>query len=160
MENKSQLLCKDNNDILSKFSEEDLKALDSLDEPIVQDVIYKEFYEEEEKEKDTGNNEMLELLYFIQESGVPLKSEQVEAMFLMQEMGVGDIAKFMVDMKPKVTPVQRFFDLINKITLADRIKGNAKLSGLVKAQVASANGVMPEMQKHMREQQRIAREMN
>ncbi|MBK5491717.1 hypothetical protein JFU02_01735, partial [Bacillus sp. TH13] len=81
-------------------------------------------------------------------------------MFLMREMGVGDIAKFMVDMKPKVTPFQRFFELINKITLADRIKGNAKLSGLIKAQVASANGVMPEMNKHMREQQKIQREVN
>ncbi|HHP5741496.1 TPA: hypothetical protein ACSC8Z_005799 [Bacillus paranthracis] len=155
MENTNLPLCEETPLNLSKEQLEQMEK--SLDHTPVQEVMIENFYEEEE---EVQNNEMLELLYFMQQNGVPLKNEQVEAMFLMQEMGVGDIAKFMVDMKPKVTPFQRFFELINKITLADRIKGNAKLSGLIKAQVASANGVMPEMNKHMREQQRIQRDVN
>ncbi|HFK1690999.1 hypothetical protein [Bacillus sp. B4-WWTP-NA-D-NA-NA] len=155
METINQQLCEENPLNLSKEQLEQMEK--SLDHVPVQETMIEEFYEDEE---EVNNNEMLELLHFMQQNGVPLKSEQVQAMFLMREMGVGDIAKFMVDMKPKVTPFQRFFELINKITLADRIKGNAKLSGLIKAQVASANGVMPEMQKHMREQQRIQREVN
>lgn len=155
METINQPLCEENPLNLSKEQLEQMEK--SLDHTPVQEVMIENFYEEEE---EVQNNEMLELLHFMQQNGVPLKNEQVEAMFLMQEMGVGDIAKFMVDMKPKVTPFQRFFELINKITLADRIKGNAKLSGLIKAQVASANGVMPEMNKHMREQQRIQRDVN
>lgn len=155
LETIDQQLCEENPLNLSKEQLEQMEK--SLDHVPVQETMIEEFYEDEE---EVNNNEMLELLHFMQQNGVPLKNEQVKAMFLMQEMGVGDIAKFMVDMKPKVTPFQRFFELINKITLADRIKGNAKLSGLVKAQVASANGVMPEMQKHMREQQRIQRDVS
>ena len=156
MENINQPLCDNTFPDLSKEQLDEM--IKRMDHTPVQEVMISDFYEENNEEVE--NNEMLELLYFMQQNGVPLKNEQVKAMFLMQEMGVGDIAKFMVDMKPKVTPFQRFFELINKITLADRIKGNAKLSGLIKAQVASANGVMPEMNKHMREQQRIQREVN
>ncbi|MGP4950532.1 MULTISPECIES: hypothetical protein [Bacillus] len=156
MENTNQPLCEENFSDLTK--EQINEMFNRVDHTPVQEVMMSDFYEEDEE--DVNNNEMLELLYFMQQNGVPLKNEQVEAMFLMQEMGVGDVAKFMVDMKPKVTPFQRFFELINKITLADRIKGNAKLSGLIKAQVASANGVMPEMNKHMREQQRIQRDVS
>ncbi|MDA2035664.1 hypothetical protein OWO78_27840 [Bacillus pacificus] len=156
MENINQPLCEENPLNLSK---EQLERMEKhVDHEPVQETMIEDFYEDAEEE--VNNNEMLELLHFMQQNGVPLKNEQVQAMFLMQEMGVGDIAKFMVDMKPKVTPFQRFFELINKITLADRIKGNAKLSGLIKAQVASANGVMPEMNKHMREQQRIQRDVS
>ncbi|GAB6454340.1 MULTISPECIES: hypothetical protein [Bacillus cereus group] len=156
METINQPLCEENFPDLTK--EQLNEMFNRVDHTPVQEVMMSDFYEEDEE--DVNNNEMLELLHFMQQNGVPLKNEQVEAMFLMQEMGVGDIAKFMVDMKPKVTPFQRFFELINKITLADRIKGNAKLSGLIKAQVASANGVMPEMNKHMREQQRIQRDVS
>ncbi|MBG9836883.1 hypothetical protein [Bacillus tropicus] len=156
METINQSLCEENFPDLTK--EQLNEMFNRVDHTPVQEVMMSDFYEEDEE--DVNNNEMLELLHFMQQNGVPLKNEQVEAMFLMQEMGVGDIAKFMVDMKPKVTPFQRFFELINKITLADRIKGNAKLSGLIKAQVASANGVMPEMNKHMREQQRIQRDVS
>ena len=156
METTNLPLCEENPLNLSK--EQLNEMFNRVDHTPVQEVMMSDFYEEDEE--DVNNNEMLELLHFMQQNGVPLKNEQVEAMFLMQEMGVGDIAKFMVVMKPKVTPFQRFFELINKITLADRIKGNAKLSGLIKAQVASANGVMPEMNKHMREQQRIQRDVS
>ncbi|EMW0391715.1 hypothetical protein [Bacillus wiedmannii] len=156
METINQPLCEENFPNLTK--EQLNEMFNRVDHTPVQEVMVSDFYEEENEEVE--NNEMLELLHFMQQNGVPLKNEQVQAMFLMQEMGVGDIAKFMVDMKPKVTPFQRFFELINKITLADRIKGNAKLSGLIKAQVASANGVMPEMNKHMREQQRIQRDVS
>ncbi len=153
METINQPLCDNTFPDLSKEQLDEM--IKRMDHTPVQEVMISDFYEENNEEVE--NNEMLELLYFMQQNGVPLKNEQVKAMFLMQEMGVGDIAKFMVDMKPKVTPFQRFFELINKITLADRIKGNAKLSGLIKAQVASANGVMPEMNKQMREQQLIKR---
>ncbi|MED3351211.1 hypothetical protein P4388_21700 [Bacillus thuringiensis] len=156
MENINQPLCDENPLNLSKEQLEQMEK--SLDHVPVQEVMIEEFYEKGEEE--VNNNEMLEMCHFIHKNGVPLKNQQVEGTFLLTEMGLGDIPKFMMEMKPKVTPFQRFFELINKITLADRIKGNAKLSGLVKAQVASANGVMPEMQKHMREQQRIQREVN
>ncbi|WP_078387066.1 hypothetical protein [Bacillus cereus] len=156
MENINQPLCEENPLNLSKEQLEQMAQ--NLDHKPVQETMIEEFYEDAEEE--VNNNEMLEMCQFIQKNGVPLKNEQVEGTFLLTEMGLGDIPKFMMEMKPKVTPFQRFFELINKITLADRIKGNAKLSGLVKAQVASANGVMPEMGKHMREQQRIQRDVN
>ncbi|HFK1736238.1 hypothetical protein OCD85_27195 [Bacillus pacificus] len=156
MENTNQQLCEENPLNLSKEQLEQMEQ--NLDHKPVQETMIEDFYEKDDE--DINDNEMLEMCHFIQKNGVPLKNEQVEGTFLLTEMGLGDIPKFMMEMKPKVTPFQRFFELINKITLADRIKGNAKLSGLVKAQVASANGVMPEMGKHMREQQRIQRDVN
>ncbi|ABS24219.1 hypothetical protein ACQVUL_20645 [Bacillus cytotoxicus] len=41
----------------------------------------------------------------------------------------------------------------------DLVRKEDNTTKFVKAQVASANGVMPEMSKHMREQQRIQREV-
>ncbi|HDR4573541.1 TPA: hypothetical protein QCQ70_004365 [Bacillus cytotoxicus] len=152
---ENQALSDINLDILS--AEEVESLLKKLDKKPVQELMIEDYYEKDEE--DTNDNEMLELLHFMRQNGVPLKNEQVEATFLLQEFGLSDIPRFMMNAKPKVTPFKRFFELINKITLADRIKGNAKLSGLIKAQVASANGVMPEMSKHMREQQRIQREV-
>ncbi|EJP95787.1 hypothetical protein [Bacillus paranthracis] len=157
METTNLPLCEENPLNLSKEQLEQMQK--SLDHVPVQETMIEDFYEKDDEES-SHDNEMLEMCYFIQKNGVPLKNQQVEGTFLLTEMGLGDIPKFMMEMKPKVTPFQRFFELINKITLADRIKGNAKLSGLVKAQVASANGVMPEMNKHMREQQRIQRDVN
>lgn len=127
----------------------------------VQDLMMQDLFEEID---DTpGRNDMLDVLQFMRQAGVPLTGDQVQATFLLNEMGLGDIAVFMNGMKPHVTPRKTYFDTINKITLADRIKGNAKLSGLVKAQVASPNGVMPnsaEMEKMQREHRKAQREVN
>lgn len=93
-------------------------------------------------EEDTGNrepNEMLELLEFYRANGVPLTQDQVKSMFLMKENGLEDIAVFVASVRPHMTKPSKFMDLINKITLADRIKGNAKLSNLLKANVASTS---------------------
>ncbi|MOA69346.1 hypothetical protein D3C78_1974790 [compost metagenome] len=40
-----------------------------------------------------------------------------------------------------MTPTSKLFKLIDKLTLADRIKGNAKLSNLLKANANPANSV-------------------
>jgi hypothetical protein len=56
-----------------------------------------------------------------------------------------DLSNYIHNVRQHMTPTRKFFDLINKITLADRIKGNAKLSGILKANANPANGAMPGM---------------
>jgi hypothetical protein len=107
--------------------------------PTVQDLIQREIFEESQN----SNNEMLELIEHVQRNGISLTDDQIKAWFLLKENGLEDIAMYMNAVRPMATPVKLIFDLINKITMADRIKGTAKLDKILKAQVASPSGVMP-----------------
>lgn len=92
-------------------------------------------------EDDTSEtNETLQLLNFIKNDGTPLTENQIKAQLLINEFPeLEDINKLMLYHKQHVTPVTLFFKLIDKLTLADRIKGNAKLSHLMKANANPAN---------------------
>jgi hypothetical protein len=105
----------------------------------VQDLINKEMFQEVKKNDD---NEMLQILEFVRDTGVSLTEDQVKASFLLHSVGLGEIPQFMFAIRPHMTPVKRFFEMVNKITLADRIKGTAKLDKLLKAQVASPSSTM------------------
>ena len=104
----------------------------------VQDLMTKELLQD-----DTDNNEMVELLEFIRFNGVPLTGDQAKAMFILKENGMMDLANYVHNIRQHMTPSKKFFDFVNKLTLADRIKGNAKLSGILKANANPANGAMP-----------------
>lgn len=106
----------------------------------VQDFMMKDIFEDQEDKK---NNELLELLEFTKNNGVPLTDDQVKGFFLLTEMGFNDIANYALSIRPEITTSKKFFKLIDKITLADRIKGNAKLSNLIKAQVSSPSNSLP-----------------
>lgn len=110
----------------------------------VADLITKDIFEESQQQ----GNEMVEMLGFIKENGVPLTEDQVESMFLLNMMddgenGLADIGLYVNAVRPLMTPTKMYYDLINKITLADRIKGTAKLSNILKAQVANPNQNIP-----------------
>ncbi|PAE86656.1 hypothetical protein CHH59_21475 [Shouchella clausii] len=109
--------------------------------PTAQDVLIKDLFDEEESQPQ--QNETLEILEFMKTNGVPLTSDQVKASFILKENGLSDIADFAVRAKPAVTPYKRFFELVNKLTMADRIKGNAKLSSILKANANPANAPQP-----------------
>lgn len=106
----------------------------------VQDYLTKNLMEDID---DSQNNDMLDLLEFTKNNGVPLTDSQVKGMFLLNELGMSDIANFALSIRPELTPTKKYFKLVDKITLADRIKGNAKLSNLMKAQVASGSAQVP-----------------
>lgn len=106
----------------------------------VQDLLIKDFLETDEE----NSNEMVQLLTFMNEHGTPLTSDQLKAFFILRENGLDYIADFVYSMKKRVTPSRIFFDMVSKITLADRIKGNAKLSHLMKANANPASGLKPE----------------
>lgn len=109
--------------------------------PSVADMITEDLFEKEEK--SSGGNELLELVQHVQNNGVPLTEDQVQANFLLHEMGLGDIAQYSMAIRPQLTPMSVINKLIDKITLADRIKGTAKLGNLLKAQVANPSNTMP-----------------
>jgi hypothetical protein len=87
------------------------------------------------------DNEMLDILHFVRDNGVPLTSEQARGMFLLQEFGMADIANYVKNVRTLLTPFKKILDMVSKLTLADRIKGNAKLSGILKANANPANGL-------------------
>lgn len=102
----------------------------------VQDLISRDIFDDGSKQND---QDMLQLLTFMRDNGVPLTDSQVQAWFLLAENDLEDMALFMNAARPLVTPHKLYFDMVNKVTLADRIKGTAKLDKLLKAQVASPN---------------------
>jgi len=101
----------------------------------VQDLIQRELMDSKSEE-----NEMLQLLEFTRDNGVPLTPQQAAAIFILRENEIDDLANYVLHVRTKMTPIRKFFDLISKLTLADRIKGNAKLSGILKANANPANG--------------------
>lgn len=106
----------------------------------VQDLISQDIFQ---SSNDNGHNDLLEILEFTKNNGVPLTEDQVKAWFLLYENGLEDISLFVNAARPMMTPTKKIFDMVNKITLADRIKGTAKLDRILKAQVANPNNTVP-----------------
>lgn len=105
----------------------------------VQDLMFKELFE---SDSDEGS-ELVECMQFIKRNGVPLTDQQTEAMFFLNEFGLGDIANYAYNIRPELTSTKKIFSFVSKITLADRIKGNAKLGNLLKANMASPSQQIP-----------------
>jgi vancomycin permeability regulator SanA len=104
--------------------------MEDVKEQTVQDHMTEELLVE-----DHQGNELVEVMSFFKDNGVPLTNHQAKAIFILQEHGIDDLANYIVNVRRKMTPVKRIYELINKLTLADRIKGNAKLSKILGQQV-------------------------
>lgn len=100
----------------------------------VQELIQKELMQEQPEQ-----NETLEILEFVKHNGVPLTDHQAQGLMILNAYGINDVANYVLNIRKQMTPVKRFFDMVNKLTLADRIKGNAKLAGILKANANPAN---------------------
>ncbi|MFP2989057.1 hypothetical protein RAE01_21125 [Bacillus velezensis] len=107
-----------------------------LQKDTVQDLLIADLLEDDEGEK---TNETVELMHFFRKYGVPLTEDQLKAKLLLSEMGLEDIADFAIAGKQHVTPSSTYTGVLSKLTLADRIKGNAKLGHLLKANANPAN---------------------
>lgn len=88
----------------------------------------------------SDNNEMIEILEFLRDNGVPLTQDQAIAMFMLKEADIDDVSNFVMNVRKMMTPTKKYYDMTDKLTLANRIKGNAKLGNLLKANANPANG--------------------
>jgi hypothetical protein len=84
---------------------------------------------------------MIQALDFVRQNGVPLTTMQVAGTYQLIDAGITDVFTFINSARKLMTPTNKFYKLIDKLTLADRIKGNAKLSNLLKANANPANSV-------------------
>lgn len=109
----------------------------------VQDFLDRELFVED---TECVSGEMESLLKFIKINAVPLTSEQVKCIFLLREFGMSDISDYVNGMRSNLASKKDYLSLVNSITLGDRIKGNAKLANIVKAQVTSATGQIPNLE--------------
>ncbi|WP_083205148.1 hypothetical protein [Bacillus sp. FJAT-27264] len=122
-------------DIDTNDAQEFMKNLKNMQHTPVQEVMIKELLEVSEE------NEMVQALEFIRQNGVPLTSDQVAGTFQLIDAGITDVFTYVNSARKLMTPVNKLFRLIDKLTLADRIKGNAKLSNLLKANANPANSI-------------------
>lgn len=95
-----------------------------------QDLFNINFLEKEEK----NSNETLDLLRFMKDTSTPYSQDQIKGMILLNENGLTDLVDLVSVFRQEVTPNEIYFKTIDKLTLADRIKGNAKLSHLMKSE--------------------------
>lgn len=95
-----------------------------------QDAFQSEFLEDDQQK----SNETLDLLKFMQYNSTPLTKNQFQAMLMLQANGLDDLAEMALKMKYLSTPQSTYYSTIEKLTMADRIKGNAKLSHLMKSE--------------------------
>ncbi|MGW9441002.1 hypothetical protein [Streptomyces sp. NPDC055607] len=108
-----------------------------MEDKTVQDVLIEDLLEVSDDSED------LKILEFMKNNGVPLTQQQAIGAFQLQQMGLSELANYVLAVRPSMTPVNRYYKMTEKRTLGDRIKGNMKLSSLLKAnqQQASAQGV-------------------
>lgn len=103
----------------------------------VQDYLIADLLEIEKKD----SNETVQILEFVRDNATPLTRNQLAGIMLLKENGLDDLGDFVFGARRSVTPARLFFDMVGKITLADRIKGNAKMSHLMKATANPASSV-------------------
>lgn len=106
----------------------------------VQDFLVADLLEIDKQD----SNETVQVLEFIRDNATPMTKSQLEAILLLNENGLNDLSNFVFGARKAVTPGRLFFDMVGKITLADRIKGTAKLSHLMKASANPAGGMKAE----------------
>lgn len=111
----------------------------------VQDFLDRELFSLDD-DLDSCSGEMEALLNFVRKNAVPLSSEQIKGIFLLREFGMGDIADFVNGMRSNLASKQDYLSFVNSITLGDRIRGNAKLANILKAQVTSASNQLPQLE--------------
>lgn len=105
----------------------------------VQELMMQQLFDEDA----AGTNETVEILEFARQNAVPLTEDQIRAGLILKEYGLSDIYDYAVAHRPQVAPFRRFMDVLNALTLANRIKGNAKLSGILRANANPANSAPP-----------------
>lgn len=98
-----------------------------MDEIVVQDLLRDDLLE------DDVSNETVDVLSFIRDNDVALSADQVRALIILREMGMVDICNFIINSKRMLTLGEKYRKTLDKLTLADRIKGNAKLSQILRS---------------------------
>lgn len=112
----------------------------------VQDLLISDLLEE-----DSPQNEFVEVMEHFIQNGVPLTNDQSRAIFLLNEFGLADISSYILNVRKHMTPTARIYKLIDSLTMANRIKGNAKLQKVLQQQVqAPQDPYAPVSRKEMR----------
>jgi hypothetical protein len=81
----------------------------------------------------SDDNETLQIIEFIRDNGVPLTPEQARGVLILNMYGLNDVANYFLNVRKIMTPMKLYQKMVEKLTLADRIKGNAKLGNILKA---------------------------
>lgn len=102
----------------------------------VQDLFIADFLQDHDEQ---GGNETVEIFEFMRNNAIPMTDNQVRSFLLLNEFGLSDLADFTYNARRSTVPVSYYYKMMDKLTLADRIKGNAKLSHLLKANANPAN---------------------
>lgn len=100
-----------------------------------QELFNKEFLEDDIQ----NSNETLDLFRFMRDQSTSLNENQLKGLLLLHEYGLDDLADLVLNSRKMVTNNSLYFKLLDKLTLADRIKGNAKLSHLMKTDGSATN---------------------
>lgn len=107
--------------------------IDLVSEKTAQDVYKDDFLEDNTE----NSNATINVFDFLRREGTPLSHSQMNAMMLLSENGLDDIALKIADNRKYTMTKADYDETLGKMTLADRIKGTAKMSHLVKEGMAN-----------------------
>lgn len=93
----------------------------------VQDLMTKVLLEQNDSDNDT-----VQIMEFVRDNAVPINNEQAEAIFLLKELELDDIAEYVQTIRKQMNPFRNFTKMVEMMTLAHRIKGSAKLDNVLK----------------------------
>ena len=79
-----------------------------------------------------AENETVQILQFVRENAVPINNDQAEAIFLLKEMGLSDIGDYVEKTRKTMMPFRSIIKFVEVLTMANRIKGTAKLNNVLK----------------------------
>lgn len=107
----------------------------------VQDYLIADLLEIDKKE---DSNETVQVLEFMRDNATPMSKDQLQGILLLNENDLGDLSNYVFGARKAMTPSRIFFEMVGKLTLADRIKGNAKMAHLMKASANPAGSMKSE----------------
>lgn len=99
-----------------------------------------EFLSRDLYDNDLNSDYELEsLLNFIRLNTVPFSSDQIKAIFLLNEFGLGDIGRYLNAMRGHMVVKKDYLAFVDSLTLGNRVKGTAKLEQILKSTSSKDN---------------------
>lgn len=99
-----------------------------------------EFLSRDLYDNDLNSDYELEsLLNFIRLNTVPFSSDQIKAIFLLNEFGLGDIGRYLNAMRGHMVVKKDYLAFVDSLTLGNRVKGTAKLEQILKSTNSNAD---------------------
>lgn len=105
--------------------------------------VYSVLFKEYENNEIQSEGELMQMMNFLKYNGNPFTAEKIEGIYLLNSFNEDneftDLINYLYNVNSETVPVEIYYNMVNKLTLADRLKGNVKLSNVLKQPISNTN---------------------